>query len=93
MVIASEHSETQGIGSGKGVEEGLLLDRIELKRPDIAGRDVQGSSPVKADPTDPVAAVADQTPVPAGETAKLVIGELLVELAFLHMLCEKLLEG
>ena len=90
MVIASQHSETQGIRPWKGMEEWFLLNRIELERPDITGRDIKSPSLIKTNPADAVAAIPNQAPVPAGKTAQFIVREFLVKLPFLHMLIQKL---
>src|SRR5262249_45719671 len=74
--------EGQGAGAGQGVEERLLLHRIELERPHVAERDLQDAVLVEADAADAVEAGRDDAPVAAREAADAAARELFVQLAF-----------
>ena len=58
--VAPEHSERQGVGPRKGVEERLFLDRIDLQRADVAPRHAQHPVVVEADLADADAAARDE---------------------------------
>ena len=67
--IAPQHAEGQGVPARKGVEEGLLLDRVHLHARDIAGGHVQLAIADVPDPAHPPLAFGDLAPMAAGQAA------------------------
>ena len=74
------------------MEERFFLDGVQLQRPDVSMRNVERSSLIEPDPADPVAALANEAPVPAGKTADLAVRKALIKLPFLHMLIQNLFQ-
>ena len=69
MEIAPHHPERQRVTTRMHMVERLLLNRIALQARDVAERDAQLAALVEAHPANPVASRADETAVPAGDTA------------------------
>src|SRR6185503_13587084 len=84
VVIASEHPERERLRAREGVEEGLLLDGVELQPAHVAVGHHQRTPPVEAG--------RDEAAVAAGEAAHAALGQLLVELAFARVAGEQLAE-
>src|SRR5262249_9550631 len=78
--VAAEHPEGEGVGSGKGVKERLLLDGVALDRPDVAPRDLEPPALVVADAADSLAAIRDGAAVSAGEALQASVGQPLDQL-------------
>ena len=78
MQVTTEHAEREGVGAGKRVEEGLLLDRVALQRPHVAARDHEGAAAVVANLADAPKPLLDQAAVGARVAANLVVWQLLV---------------
>src|SRR5207249_11151976 len=74
-------AERQRARAGQGVEEGLLLDRVELQGPHVAPGHLEHAALVEADAAYAVEAGRDDAPVAAGEAPDAVVGKLLVQLA------------
>jgi len=79
MQVASEHAEGEGVRSRIRMEEGLLLNRIALQRPDVPVGNHQRAAPVVADLANAAQPVLDQTAMGAGNAPHLVIRQLLVQ--------------
>ena len=69
VVVAAEHAEGEGARAGEGVEERLLLHRVQLQGADVTEGDTQRPRLVEADAADAVATGRDQAAMPAGEAA------------------------
>jgi hypothetical protein len=80
MVIAPQHAKGEGIGSGKNVEERLLLYWVYLKASDIAARDVEHPFPIETHLANPPPTLRDEAAVTTGITADSIILQPLVEL-------------
>jgi hypothetical protein len=63
----------------------FLLDRIELKRAEIAGGDEQLPSPIISNATYSIAALADDAPVAASEALQLAPTEIAIENTLLRV--------
>ena len=93
MKVASEHAEREGAGAGVGVEEGLLLDGVELEGGHVARGDQESAVLVPADLADPLLPGEDQAAVAARVAAEAPLGEPLVELALAGQPGKGLLQG
>jgi hypothetical protein len=79
VVVAAEHAEGKGRRSGQGVEEGLLLDGIDLERAHVPVRDLEGPRLVESDAADPVLARRNQAAMAAREAADTLLRQFLVQ--------------
>jgi hypothetical protein len=91
--IATEHAETEGFGTGEGMEEGLFFDRVKLKSAYITGGDAKDSALVVTDTANTGTAFRNDASVAAGETAKFAVGKLLVKLPLLCVTRQNLFEA
>ena len=62
------------------MEEGLLLDGVDLEAADVAVRDIERSRLVVTDLADPGTTRADETPMAAGEAGQGTVRMFLVQL-------------
>ena len=84
MEIAAEHSERERQRARIGVEERLLLDRIDLQRGDVAARHAQHAVLVVADLADALEAVEDLAAMAARVAAHRFVLQLVDELRSGH---------
>ena len=92
MEIAAEHAEAHGERAGERMEERFLLDRIELESAYISMRNQQSAAAIKADPTNAVESVENDTAVAASKTSQPAVFQPLVEFAFPRVRLENILE-
>jgi len=93
--IAAQHAEAVGECSGMGVEKWLFLDGIALGAGGVSPGYVERAAAVVADFADAGLAFGDGAAMSAGETAHVVVGELLVQggIGFVDSLVENGAEG
>src|SRR5207237_6895791 len=80
VVVAAKHAERQRQRAGIGVEERLLLDRVDLQSRDVAARHLEHAAFVIADLADALEALEDFAAMAAGVAAHGVLVERLDEL-------------
>src|SRR5437879_5462491 len=78
MEVAAEHSEAHRQRAGQCMEEGLLLDGIELQRTDVSMRHEQLSATIEANAANTIEPVEDYAPMPARKTAELTVLQVFV---------------
>ena len=78
--VAPQHPEGQCSGSGQRMEERLLLDRVDLQRPDVSPRDLEPAPFVETNPADSGAPLRDEAAMTAGVAAHRPFGQPLVNL-------------
>jgi hypothetical protein len=76
MQIAAEHSETVGQGSGVGMKERLLFDRVTLHSGDITPRNVERAAVVEANFADSGLTLGNGAAVAAGITTHSIAIQL-----------------
>ena len=81
VIVAAEHAERERLGAGERVEEGLLLDRVELEGRHVAEGDAQRARVVEADAADALAARRDQAAMAAGDAADAAFGKRFDQLS------------
>ena len=92
VVVAAEHAEGEGLGSGQGVEERLLLHRVELEGRHVAEGNAQRPRVVEADPADTFATRRDDAAMAAGHATDAALGKHFDQLSRTREACESLAE-
>ncbi len=77
VVVAAEHAEGEGVGTGQDVEEGLFLDGVAGEASRRSRRGPEDAIFVEADAADAVAAGLDEAAVAAGEALDVAVGLVL----------------
>src|SRR5439155_761711 len=80
VVVAAQHAEGERLAPGHGVEEGLLLDGIDLQGPHVTMGNIEDAAFVVPDFADAAAAGSNQAAMSAGEAGEGGIGVLLIKL-------------
>ena len=73
MKVTAEHAECECVAARINMKERFLLNRVALKRPDVAEGDLELTILHEADFADPAAAFGQQTAVPAGHAADTIL--------------------
>ena len=92
MEVAAEHAEAHRRRARQRMEERFFLDRIQLERANVSVRDEQPPAAIESNAADAVEPVEDHASVAACEAAQPAVFELLVQLAFLRVSLQDVLE-
>jgi hypothetical protein len=77
--ITAEHAEAESKGTWEHVEKRLFLNRIALKRSNVARWYPERAPVVKSDSANSDAAIADDAAVATGHTDDFIPGAVLAE--------------
>ena len=90
--IASQHSEAVRQSARIGVKKRLLLDGIALDPADVSPRHIESTAAVVAHFADSGLPLRDGAAMAAGITAHPIAIELLIQVAFAHLLVDDIAE-
>ena len=93
MQVAAEHAEAVREGTGIGVKEGFLFDRVTLHAANVPLRDIQAATLIEPHLADPQRALRDRTTVSTGIATDALAIERFVQLTLTGLLLQYLSES